>query len=100
MSSETEALIAEQHFRQTFERLKVNRPKALPKDTLVSQNNVAQEASCDLTALRKSRFPTLVRGTIANPSARRLSKRARIADSPKWDWRNWHAKGTLPSHSC
>lgn len=61
MSSETNALTAEQRFRQAFERLKENRPKALPKDTPVSQNNVAREAGCDPTALRKSRFPTLVR---------------------------------------
>lgn len=61
MSSETDPLTADQRFRQAFERLKENRPKALPRDTPVSQNNVAREAGCDPTALRKSRFPTLIR---------------------------------------
>ena len=32
----------------------------LPKGTLVSQNNVAKEAGCDPSALRKARFPLLV----------------------------------------
>lgn len=61
MSSRTDLTTAEQRFRQAFERLKENRPKILPRDTPVSQNNVAKEAGCDSTALRKSRFPTLVR---------------------------------------
>lgn len=61
MSSETESLTAEQRFRQAFERLKENRPKALQKDTPLSQNNVAKEAGCDPSALRKTRFPSLVR---------------------------------------
>ncbi len=61
MSSEAESQTAEQRFRQAFERLKENRPKALPKGTPVSQNNVAKEAGCDPSALRKSRHPSLVR---------------------------------------
>jgi hypothetical protein len=61
MSSETDKITAEQRFMQAFERLKVNRPKALPKDSPVSQNNVAKEAGCDPSALRKSRFPSLTR---------------------------------------
>ena len=32
----------------------------LPKGTLVSQNNIAKEAGCDPSALRKTRFPLLV----------------------------------------
>ncbi len=51
---------AEANFRQAFERLKAGAPKALPAGTLVSQNNVAKEAGCDPSALRKARFPALV----------------------------------------
>jgi hypothetical protein len=51
---------AEVAFRQAFERLKKNRPETLVKDSIVSQNNVAKEAGCDPSALRKSRYPTLV----------------------------------------
>lgn len=51
---------AEQRFRDAFERLKLGVPQELPKGTHVSQNNVAKEAGCDPSALRKSRFPLLV----------------------------------------
>jgi hypothetical protein len=51
---------AEQAFREAFARLKSRRPDLLPKGTLVSQNNVAKEAGCVPSALRKSRFPSLV----------------------------------------
>lgn len=51
---------AEANFRAAFERLKIGAPKVLPADAQVSQNNVAKEAGCDPSALRKSRFPTLV----------------------------------------
>lgn len=51
---------AEQRFRDAFERLKLGVPQLLPKGTPVSQNNVAKEAGCDPSALRKSRFPLLV----------------------------------------
>lgn len=51
---------AEQRFRLAFERLKNGIPEVLPKGTPVSQNNVAREASCDPSALRRSRFPLLV----------------------------------------
>jgi hypothetical protein len=51
---------AESRFREAFERLKSNSPVVLPKDTRVSQNNVAKEAGCDPSALRKTRFPLLV----------------------------------------
>lgn len=61
MSSKTNQLTAEHRFRQAFERLKANEPKASPKGTPVSQNNVAKEAGCDPSALKKSRFPSLIR---------------------------------------
>lgn len=52
---------AEQRFRDAFERLKKGTTVVLPANSIVSQNNVAKEASCDPSALRKSRFPSLVR---------------------------------------
>jgi len=52
---------AEERFRAAFERLKINAPIVLPNGTPVSQNNVAKEANTDPTALRKSRYPTLIR---------------------------------------
>lgn len=55
-----QVLTAEQRFREAFERLKLGVPQVLPKGTRVSQNNVAKEANCDSSALRKSRFPLLV----------------------------------------
>lgn len=61
MSSATDQVSAEQRFRQAFERLKADDAKVLPKGTPVSQNNVAKEAGCDPSALRKARFPSLVR---------------------------------------
>lgn len=51
---------AEANFREAFERLKIGTPKVLPADAQLSQNNVAKEAGCDPSALRKSRFPSLV----------------------------------------
>ena len=63
MSTPTDAKrsgTAEQRFRNAFERLKGDEPIVLPKGTPVSQNNVAKEASCDPSALRKTRFPLLV----------------------------------------
>lgn len=62
-STETKAgakLTAEQRFREAFERLKAGKPERLPEGTLVSQNNVAKEADCDPSALRKTRFPSLI----------------------------------------
>ena len=52
---------AEDNFRLAFERLKRGKPIRLPVGTSVSQNHVAQEAGCDPSALRKSRFPALIR---------------------------------------
>lgn len=51
---------AESAFREAFDRLKRGKPDILPKGTPVSQNNVAKEAGCDPSALRKSRFPSLI----------------------------------------
>lgn len=59
MSPATES--AEQLFRSAFERLKVNAPSLLPAGTAVSQNNVAREAGTDPSALRKTRYPALIR---------------------------------------
>lgn len=55
-----EAASAEQRFRDAFERLKLGVPQVLPRGAPVSQNNVAKEAGCDSSALRKRRFPLLV----------------------------------------
>ena len=52
---------AENLFRAAYERLKANEPINLPKGTPVSQNNVAKEAGRDSTALKKDRYPDLVR---------------------------------------
>jgi len=51
---------AEHEFRDAFDRLKRDRPQNLSKGTPVSQNNVAKEAGCDPSALRKSRYPSLI----------------------------------------
>lgn len=61
MSSLTSNDNAEQRFRQAFERLKKGTQATLPMTAQVSQNNVAKEAGCDPSALRKSRYPSLVR---------------------------------------
>jgi hypothetical protein len=51
---------AEKAFRDAFERLKQGKPDLLPMETSVSQNNVAKEAGCDPSALKKSRYPSLI----------------------------------------
>lgn len=50
----------EMAFREAFVRLKRNIPTQLKKGTSVTQNNVAREAGYTPSALKKSRFPTLV----------------------------------------
>tara|TARA_R110002167_G_scaffold49184_2_gene144205 strand:- start:2190 stop:2633 length:444 start_codon:yes stop_codon:yes gene_type:complete len=60
MSSEQAKQTAEQRFRAAFDRLKQGSPEVLARTAAVSQNNVAKEANCDPSALRKSRFPSLV----------------------------------------
>lgn len=52
---------AEKLFQDAFDRLKQDKPNLLPRGTLVSQNNVAKEAGRDPSALRKSRYPRLIR---------------------------------------
>lgn len=52
---------AEKLFRDAFERLKLDKPTTLPRGTPVTQNNVAREACRDPSALRKSRYPRLIR---------------------------------------
>ena len=59
MSSASET--AEQRFRSAFERLKADEPQLLPRGTPVSQNNAAKEAGTDPTALKKVRYPALIR---------------------------------------
>jgi hypothetical protein len=51
---------AEIEFRKAFDRLKTNTPVNVPKETKISQNNVAKEAGKHPTALKKDRFPLLV----------------------------------------
>lgn len=51
---------AADQYRDAFERLKLNRPQLLPKGSPVSQNNVAKEAGSDPSALKKTRFPSLI----------------------------------------
>lgn len=51
---------AELLYREAFERLKNGTTIRLPVGAAVSQNNVAKEAGTDPSALRKSRFPTLI----------------------------------------
>lgn len=51
---------AADQYREAFDRLKLNRPVLLPKGTPVTQNNVAREAGSDPSALKKSRFPSLI----------------------------------------
>lgn len=51
---------AESAFRDAFDRLKRGKPDRLQKGASISQNNVAKEAGCDPTALKKARFPSLV----------------------------------------
>ncbi|WP_200899118.1 hypothetical protein [Cupriavidus pauculus] len=50
----------EQAFRSAFERLVRNVPRVVKKGTPVSQNNVAKEAGQDPSALKLSRYPTLI----------------------------------------
>lgn len=52
---------AETEFRAAFARLRANTPRILPKAAKLSQNNVAKEAGKDPSALKKSRYPDLIR---------------------------------------
>lgn len=61
MSSEANGQTAEQRLRSAFERLKASKPIRVEQGTVISQNNVAREAGVDPSALRKSRYPGLIR---------------------------------------
>ena len=52
---------ANDSFRDAFNRLKSGRPTVVERGTPVSQNNVAREAGRDPSALRKSRYPELIK---------------------------------------
>lgn len=58
--SESTSTTAEERFRDAFRRLRNGCPRMLEQGSKVSQNNVAREAGCDPSALKKNRFPTLV----------------------------------------
>lgn len=51
---------AEARFRAAFERIKQGTTEILPIGSVVSQHNVAIEAACTPSSLRKDRFPALV----------------------------------------
>jgi hypothetical protein len=51
---------SEKEFHEAFLRLIAKKTVLLPKGASVSQNNVAREAGCDPSALRKSRYPALI----------------------------------------
>lgn len=53
--------MAETSYREAFERLRNNTPRTLPIGSPVTQNNVAREAGVDPSALRKSRYPQLIK---------------------------------------
>lgn len=77
---DTKSDTAEIAYRAAFDRLKRGAPVLLPKNTQVSQNNVAKEAGRDPSALRKSRYPTLVseiRHWISDSSKHVTSQRQR-----------------------
>lgn len=59
-SNSFNTMTAEQRFREAFDRLKSGVPVVLPKGSSISQNNVAREAGCDPSALKKSRYPLLI----------------------------------------
>lgn len=56
----SDSVSAEAKFRAAFDRLKNSKPQVLGAGTPVSQNNVAKEAGVDPSALRKSRYPSLI----------------------------------------
>lgn len=58
--SSTDKITAERLFRESFERLKQNKPQILPIGSQVTQNNVAREAGRDSSALKKDRYPLLI----------------------------------------
>lgn len=89
MPSNTSRVSAEESFRKAFERLKEGKPTLLKPGSIVSQNNVAKEAGCDPSALRKNRYPSLIREIKAfvelngdeRPSKRKAILKQRAAKS-------------------
>jgi len=78
---------AEAAYRAAFDRLKHGRPTVLPLGSIVSQNTVAAEAGCKPGALKKGRFPSLVREiqqwisenpTPTTPSPRQVALKQRM----------------------
>lgn len=73
---------AEKAFREAFERLKSGKPERMAKSSTISQNNIAKEAGCDPSALRKTRFPSLIaeiqRWINENPTTKPTSPRQTI----------------------
>jgi hypothetical protein len=53
--------LAEQLFRDAFERLKRDNPEVMAKGTPVTQANVAREARRNPCSLVKTRYPELIR---------------------------------------
>lgn len=51
---------AELAFREAFERLKAGTSDRIPRGSKVTQNNIAKEAGVDPSALKKSRYPSLI----------------------------------------
>ena len=102
---------AESRFREAFARLKAGKPEVLPYGTPVSQNNVAKEAGTDPTALKKARYPALIREIqahveisgreIAAQKDRRVRHRQRREDlatkSKNLQAQRDHAQGQLVS---
>lgn len=87
MSSNNEPQTAEVRLRESFQRLKENKPMRVAPGTSVNKSNVAKEAGYkDPTSFRAERFPTLVweikayQEIIANaqPSAYQKKKRQKI----------------------
>lgn len=85
-SSPPSAGNAEVAFRSAFERLVRGKPDRMPKNTPVTQNNIAKEAGRDPSALKKTRYPELIReiqhwveqhSNAREPSARQAELSAR-----------------------
>lgn len=67
---------AEADFRCAFNRLKAGEPINVPVGTPVTQNNVAREAGRDPSALKKARYPQLIKDIQDFISSRSLDAKA------------------------
>lgn len=92
LTSQPQVGAAESAFRAAFLRLKLGKPQVMPKGTPVTQNNVAREAGRDPSALKKDRYPGLIReikawveqGSVplkSSPSPQQAAKAARRRSS-------------------